>query len=680
MPTLRDFDTLIQQHPDASDEELLQMMGAPAVGTSAPSAPSAVSRAWEWGNAPLVDLADDTFGDSGVGRFGTSLVESMTSPLSLASLALSGGASLAGKAGLLGLSRGARGAEAALNLPYIAEGLSTMAGAKDWGEVAGGGLEAALGSWGLKGALGRPTSSGRSLADDVSHSRILNEERGSLPLGGIGEPDLPYEEILARTTNPKIGGSSTFLSGASPEGGVMVGGVVPPLAGAEATPEALARFAMEHRAALEAAPNRTFGTWMDPNNGMVDLDISENVPELTDALALARQRGEKAVFDLGTFQNVPNPAHPDTEKFWQELRHRSPLRGLTQLDPEFQATGTTGSSALSDSVAPAAFAVGAGLADEEGEELSPLQLALLSAAGVGAGAIAAKRNMGQFQGINFAKRWPDLQSMLTQRGRFIKPVERRIEKSLEVGSALPADWADTDYLSRVFPTGEHARQFMLGKAALSPSTQVGRNLLDTIGAWAAVQRAGKEAFTPDALAAGIGGDRIGFVGAKYPNFMRALNGEPFSDSSFKTFAYGNLLAGKGDELGHFPVDSQFLDGIGAWTDKSPSSWPQYKTLVDAAMPIYKSFAPEAPISRAFPTSWEGFRAIKGEPYFGGVPDMIKQLRLDEPGFPIMNPDLLTANYPFYKALLYPESDAAKALAKQMGVGSVADLRDLLIRP
>lgn len=1097
MPGLRDFQALIDRYPDASDEELLALArGGGAASAEGGGLPSFLKDAWDWGNRPLVDLADDAFGDSAAGRFGVGLAESLTSPLSVAGLALSGGASAAGKLGLLGLSRGARAAEAALNVPYIAEGLSTLAGADGPGEATGGAIEAALGSWGLAGALRRPTVrptnvipvrppesptealtrqanaalglpprrgttppalNGPSLADEILDSRIWNDERGSLPLGGIGEPDLPYEAMVAETLDG--GGASRFLDGRSPSQGAMVGGVVPPQTLETLTPEALARFAREHRAALEAAPNRTLGAFRD--KGAFDLDVSENVGGLEEALRLARDRGEKSVFDLGTYETYPNPAHPDTATHWQELQHRSKVRGLTAVDPEFQGRGQAGDErarrgawpqdyvartfwntpeslvegniaklpqqytgfvpkatlldqadplyreleeealrraaaegntsqarvqtllerlikdhpagfagmkltetmdpaftqpvdpewlleqtilrqspmerepyvslnrsarfmrqptssmspmvrqevqtfgrrpllpasvieelrrpAATDAVALAravgdsgpigpdptgsrsattgAGSAGGGLAsalrvaqdplkaasqagadevarasarnldriwameppapireleeawvggvgdlgtseaayaiqsldefgpyqdaiqqalrhsygdtipmyraltrdaladwrngadigpvsfttsrghaeawpklamnegkdytvvqtdvptsavlmrgsepeaelvidgnaisadtlrelglkgapamlaapaamDEDGE-LDPIQLALATAGlGVaGMAAIKAKRNQGVFEGIDFAKRWPDLDSMLTGRGRFIKPVERRIEKSLEVGQTLPADWSDTDYLSRVFPTPTDARRFMLTKAALSPSTQVARNVLDALGAWAKFQRGGLEALTPDVLAEGIGGNRIGFVGAKYPNMIKGLRDQPFSENSLKTYAYGHLLAGQGDELGYFPVDSQFLDGIGAPTDKSPSTWPLYERYVKAAMPIFKAFDTDAPVGRAFPVSWEGFRKIKDEPFFGGVPDMLKQLQLDQPGFPIMRPELIEANYPIYRALLYPNSPEAKRLARTMGVGAVPDLVQRLL--
>lgn len=376
MPGLRDFQALIDRYPDASDEELLALARGGG-DASAPALPSVLKDAWDWGNRPLVDLADDAFGDSAAGRFGVGLAESLTSPLSVAGLALSGGASAAGKLGLLGLSRAARGTEAALNVPYIAEGLSTLAGAAGPGEAAGGAIEAALGSWGLAGALRRPTVrptqvipvrppesptealtrqanaalglparmgvtppalNGPSLADEIRDSRIWNEQRGSFPLGNVGEPDLPYEEMVAETLDG--GGASRFLDGRSPSQGAMVGGVVPPQTLDQLTPEALAQFALRHRSALEAAPNRTLGAFRD--KGAFDLDVSENVGGLEEALRLARDRGEKSVFDLGTFETYPNPAHPDTATHWQELVHRSPTKGLTMVDPAFQGSGIPG--------------------------------------------------------------------------------------------------------------------------------------------------------------------------------------------------------------------------------------------------------------------------------------------------------------------------------------------------
>ena len=80
------------------------------------------------------------------------VVEGASSPMSLAMMAASGGASLAGKAGLLGISQGARVLEAGLSAPYVGHGLATMAQADTPAEVILGGLEAAGGGFGVRQA------------------------------------------------------------------------------------------------------------------------------------------------------------------------------------------------------------------------------------------------------------------------------------------------------------------------------------------------------------------------------------------------------------------------------------------------------------------------------------------------------------------------------------------------
>jgi hypothetical protein len=87
-----------------------------------------------------------------VGNLGADTLSSMTSPVGLASMALSGGASAAGRAGMLGISRGARLGEAALNAPAVAQGTQQAVTARSPGEALGGLATAALGASGARGA------------------------------------------------------------------------------------------------------------------------------------------------------------------------------------------------------------------------------------------------------------------------------------------------------------------------------------------------------------------------------------------------------------------------------------------------------------------------------------------------------------------------------------------------
>jgi hypothetical protein len=53
------------------------------------------------------------------------------------------------------------------------------------------------------------------------------------------------------------------------------------------------------------------GGWKDPDTGKHYLEVSHVTPSKEEALDLAKQRNEKAIFDLGTFENVPNPHYKE---------------------------------------------------------------------------------------------------------------------------------------------------------------------------------------------------------------------------------------------------------------------------------------------------------------------------------------------------------------------------------
>jgi hypothetical protein len=155
----KEFATLVRSMPGASEDEIIAAAKAREAG------PSKLRQAWDAANQPLVDLPDlapagpnastlERMARGAAGFLGT-VAEGMTSPVGLASLALSGGASAAGRAGLLGISRGARAAEAALNVPVVAEGAYNIKeGAKegDAATAAVGALQAGLGGLGIRSA------------------------------------------------------------------------------------------------------------------------------------------------------------------------------------------------------------------------------------------------------------------------------------------------------------------------------------------------------------------------------------------------------------------------------------------------------------------------------------------------------------------------------------------------
>lgn len=139
---------------------------------------STLTRGWARANEPLVDLPrvdeDDmmtvgrdlserpgfvssmkalrALGQRGV-NVASDFAEGMTSPVGLATMALSGGASLAGRAGYAGIGAAARAGEAALSAPFIAEGAHNLATAESPGQAMAGAVQAGLGGLGVRSAL-----------------------------------------------------------------------------------------------------------------------------------------------------------------------------------------------------------------------------------------------------------------------------------------------------------------------------------------------------------------------------------------------------------------------------------------------------------------------------------------------------------------------------------------------
>lgn len=58
----------------------------------------------------------------------------------------------------------------------------------------------------------------------------------------------------------------------------------------------------EHAQKLMANPALCLGTWI--NEGIVYLDLSENVPNREKALELGKERNQLAIFNLETFEEV----------------------------------------------------------------------------------------------------------------------------------------------------------------------------------------------------------------------------------------------------------------------------------------------------------------------------------------------------------------------------------------
>lgn len=105
---------------------------------------------WERFNTPLVE--QPPIADTTQARMMKAFMDNLTSPANLSLSALSGGANMAGKAGLFGVSSAARAAEGALQIPYLVEGIRNMLSGKTGGEKLLGGAQALLSGLGIRGA------------------------------------------------------------------------------------------------------------------------------------------------------------------------------------------------------------------------------------------------------------------------------------------------------------------------------------------------------------------------------------------------------------------------------------------------------------------------------------------------------------------------------------------------
>ena len=118
-------------------------------------------------------------------------VSAVSSPADIAGLAASGGASVAGRAGLLGISRGARAVEALSNVPSMVLGGENVVNGEGLGQRVAGGIQAALGTAGAVSA--------------GTHAFPINKVRDTyLREAGrpVARPELPaqWDEDLAKRT------------------------------------------------------------------------------------------------------------------------------------------------------------------------------------------------------------------------------------------------------------------------------------------------------------------------------------------------------------------------------------------------------------------------------------------------------------------------------------------------
>ncbi len=89
-----------------------------------------------------------------------------------------------------------------------------------------------------------------------------------------------------------------------PRQGFMVGGVVSErVISGRVTVQDLRSFAWDNRDVL-SRPGMFYGAWRNAETGNVHLDVSEYVGDLGEALSLASQREELAIWDIGYEQSI----------------------------------------------------------------------------------------------------------------------------------------------------------------------------------------------------------------------------------------------------------------------------------------------------------------------------------------------------------------------------------------
>lgn len=121
--------------------------------------------------------------------------------------------------------------------------------------------------------------------------------------------------------------------------------------------------ALQQNAALLRKDGMYLGGWRDGTDGQHFLDVTQIVPDQAQAMALARQRGERAIYDFGNGREIRVPPTeaaaspaglqpgmaaqagfariaPSAEEY--RLSHWSNKQGLTVLDPARAGTGSLG--------------------------------------------------------------------------------------------------------------------------------------------------------------------------------------------------------------------------------------------------------------------------------------------------------------------------------------------------
>lgn len=148
--SLKDFTSVLRSLPkDANPDQINQAAKAAEAGTP-------LSQLWSFVNRPLGGSKDALIPalrhehgpeESGLRTTAEDFGATLTSPVNAASMALGIGGAAAGARGLLGISKAARVSEAALQAPFVAEGVNNALTGDSMGERLAGVAEAGAGAY-----------------------------------------------------------------------------------------------------------------------------------------------------------------------------------------------------------------------------------------------------------------------------------------------------------------------------------------------------------------------------------------------------------------------------------------------------------------------------------------------------------------------------------------------------
>jgi hypothetical protein len=507
--------------------------------------------------------------------------------------------------------------------------------------------------------------------------------------------------------------------------------------GKNVSPEQMQAF-MAKNADLLQDPDNSVGTWFNQEDGNTYIDVSKTVPGLDDALKLARENDQLAIFDLQNFEEIKTPASGLTgaapvakplagnvapEFHAVDQSTAPPAQGLkspegaevipfagkskvatekAKLDAyradaaeKRQAAGSVAGNLSSTAMAVAAPAAAMAISDDpdsQWDDIAKVVLGVGSVAALGHAGLSPKmvaslqkvfkqapteskgftlvRNhlkkvyenkpekayeflqrfmakdvpSGGLEGIDLSQRTPLLKGVVktakvvdkttgkTRTEAVLTPnTTKRLDALFEHAKTLGADWTkDGVELAKLIPDDEERRMFTRAFAALSPTTPLELNFLQTAIAYPML-RAG--ASPQDVLQAlkNTPGHGMGNPGAKLGNLKRAAEGENLSGEKVQALDKG--VFGKGDD--EVPLDIHFLRALGAIEEKPPS-----KLLYQAINRAISKYAMEKHGLGAFDYMapiWGAMRQLSRGDAGSGVAQLMKKVGLDQPSMFTGNP-------------------------------------------